>query len=50
MDDFYKLSAKMKDLFPSDPAADKQALLQMANERLHNRKCTSTTRINAVRH
>jgi len=31
MDDFYKLSAKMKDLFPSDPAADKQALLQMAN-------------------
>lgn len=31
MTDFYKMSAMMKDLFPSNPEADKQALKQMAN-------------------
>ena len=31
MTDFYKMSAMMKDLFPSNPQADKQALRQMAN-------------------
>jgi len=31
MTDFYKMSAMMKDLFPSNPEADKQALRQMAN-------------------
>jgi hypothetical protein len=31
MTDFYKMSAMMKDLFPSNPQADKQALLKMAN-------------------
>ena len=31
MTDFYKMSAMMKDLFPSDPIADQQALKQMAN-------------------
>ena len=31
MTDFYKMSAMMKDLFPSSPQEDKQALLNMAN-------------------
>jgi len=31
MTDFYKMSSMMKQLFPSNPEADKQALLQMAN-------------------
>jgi len=31
MTDFYKMSAMMKDLFPSTPEQDKQALLNMAN-------------------
>jgi len=31
MTDFYKMSAMMKDLFPSNPEADKQALKQIAN-------------------
>ena len=31
MTDFHKMSAMMKDLFPSNPEADKQALRQMAN-------------------
>lgn len=31
MTDFYKMSSMMKDLFPSNPEADKQALRQMAN-------------------
>lgn len=31
MDDMYKLSSMMKDLFPSNPAADMAALKQMAN-------------------
>lgn len=30
MNDFYKMSEMMKNLFPSDPAADKAALLEMA--------------------
>jgi len=30
MNDFYKMSSMMKDLFPSNPEADKQALKQMA--------------------
>ena len=31
MTDFYKMSSMMKDLFPSNPEADRQALLNMAN-------------------
>ena len=31
MTDFHKMSAMMKELFPSNPEADKQALRQMAN-------------------
>ena len=31
MTDFYKMSSMMKELFPSNPEQDKQALLQMAN-------------------
>jgi hypothetical protein len=31
MTDFYKMSSMMKDLFPSTPQQDKQALLNMAN-------------------
>ena len=31
MTDFYKMSSMMKELFPSNPQADKQALKQMAN-------------------
>ena len=31
MTDFYKMSSMMKDLFPSTPEQDKQALLNMAN-------------------
>lgn len=31
MTDFYKMSSMMKELFPSSPEADKQALRQMAN-------------------
>ena len=31
MTDFYKMSSMMKDLFPSNPEADMQALRQMAN-------------------
>ena len=30
-DNFYDMSAKMKELFPSNPAADKKALMAMAN-------------------
>ena len=29
-DNFYEMSAKMKELFPSNPEADKKALLAMA--------------------
>ena len=31
MTDFYKMSSMMKQLFPSNPETDKQALLEMAN-------------------
>ena len=30
-DNFYDMSAKMKELFPSNPEADKKALMAMAN-------------------
>jgi hypothetical protein len=30
-DDFYKMSSMMKDLFPSNPQADREALMGMAN-------------------
>ena len=33
MTDFHKMSAMMKDLFPSDPTADKKALMEMAGQR-----------------
>lgn len=32
MQDFNKMSAMMKNLFPSDPVADKKALMEMANQ------------------
>lgn len=32
MTDFYKMSAMMKDLFPSNPQADKEALMNMAGK------------------
>ena len=30
MSDFYEMSARMRELFPSNPEADKKALMQMA--------------------
>lgn len=42
-DNFYEMSAKMKELFPSSPKADREALMSMANGGQPQQSAQSTT-------